>query len=148
MNTAGHKYVAAREWVVTALCDDPLVKINNGTIKADESCVARKLWAIWCNSCQEKGCPLYRIVLRVDSNRDQSKRIGMHQKVRKPYDVRLDVVSDVNGSSSVLLIVTGLPEQQIKKKRVVMRVQKVDSCIFTRTLDDSDIIGIMTHRKA
>ena len=72
----------------------------------------------------------------------------MHQKVRKPYDVRLDVVSDVNGSSSVLLIVTGLPEQQIKKKRVVMRVQKVDSCIFTRTLDDSDIIGIMTHRKA
>ena len=57
--------------------------------------------------------------------------------------MKLDVVCDVSGSSSVLLIVTGLPEEQNRKERVVMRVQRVDSCIFTRALDDSDIIGTM-----
>lgn len=48
---------------------------------------------------------------------------------RDAHAVRLDVRLKVTGSSSVLLICTGLPEEK-RRTKAVRRVQNVDGCIL------------------
>ena len=104
--------------------------------------------AIGFKSFQEKVGPCNTIVFWVDSGQSYASEPVGNGRIEDAYGVRLDVRLKVTGSSSVLLICIGLPEEKHRKKKAVRRVQNVDGCILRRALDDGSLRRIMTRQKA